>query len=76
MHFRNVSATLPVFTETFLDNGYADMAAIMRALLAVSYDGTVTYDHTPRLPGVYEPGGGPAFGLGYIRGLLDCVGKA
>jgi D-mannonate dehydratase len=54
---------------------YADMTAIMRALLAVGYGGTVTHDHTPRLPGVYEAGGGPAFGLGYIRALLDCLGK-
>jgi hypothetical protein len=51
------------------------MTAIMRALLAVGYGGTVTHDHTPRLPGVYEAGGGPAFGLGYIRALLDCLGK-
>ena len=33
IHFRNVSAPLPHFVETFMDNGYMDMYKIMNALL-------------------------------------------
>jgi hypothetical protein len=32
IHFRNVSAPLPHFVETFMDNGYYDMYKIMKAL--------------------------------------------
>ena len=32
IHFRNVSAPLPHFVETFMDNGYYDMWKIMKAL--------------------------------------------
>ncbi len=71
VHFRNVSAPLPVFTETFLDNGYMDMYAIMRTLVEVGYAGTVTLDHTPRFAGDYALGAGPAYAIGYMRALLE-----
>ncbi len=32
VHFRNVTSPLPVFVETLLDDGYMNMAEIMRAL--------------------------------------------
>jgi mannonate dehydratase len=73
VHFRNVSATLPDFTETFLDNGYMDMYQVMKTLVEVGYTGTVTFDHTPRLVGDYAKGGGPGFATGYMRALLNCA---
>ena len=39
IHFRNVSAPLPHFVETFMDNGYYDMSKIMGALVEVKFDG-------------------------------------
>jgi len=36
IHFRNVSAPLPHFTETMIDDGYYDMSKIMRALVESS----------------------------------------
>ena len=36
IHFRNVSAPLPHFVETFMDNGYYDMYKIMKALRDVN----------------------------------------
>ena len=47
IHFRNVSAPLPHFVETFMDNGYYDMYKIMKALHDVNFDGIVILDHTP-----------------------------
>ena len=71
VHFRNVSASLPRFTETFLDNGYADMYPLMRALCAAGYGGTVTLDHTPRFAEPFDAGGGTAYAIGYMRALLE-----
>jgi len=69
IHFRNVSAPLPHFVETFMDNGYYDMYKIMKALRDVNYDGIVILDHTPGLVG----GGNAqtAYGFAYMRALLN-----
>ncbi len=71
VHFRNVSAPMPRFTETFLDNGYMDMYQIMRVLVQSGYDGTVTLDHTPAFPATYNVGTGTAYAIGYMRALLE-----
>ena len=47
-NFRNVSSTLPRFTETFVDAGYMDMYPVMKAFVEVGYQGTMILDHTPR----------------------------
>src|SRR6266487_849783 len=51
IRFRNVSAPLPHFVETFMDNGYYDMYKIMKALRDVNYDGIVIPDHIPSMVG-------------------------
>ena len=51
VHFRNVSASLPHFVETFPDDGYQDMYRVMRELRAVSFDGAMDPDHVPQLVG-------------------------
>ncbi len=72
IHFRNVSSPLPVFTETFLDNGYMDMYKIMRLLVELKYDGTITLDHTPKFT---DWAGGKAaasaYAYGYMRALQN-----
>jgi len=73
VHFRNVTSTLPEFVETFLDNGYMDMRVVMQTLVESGYRGTITLDHTPKFVGDYAKGGGPAFGVAYMRALLKCV---
>ena len=35
IHFRNVSAPLPHFSETLIDDGYYDMSKVMQALVEV-----------------------------------------
>jgi mannonate dehydratase len=49
IHFRNVSAPLPHFTETMIDDGYYDMSKIMRALVEVKFEGIMIPDHIPGL---------------------------
>jgi len=47
IHFRNVSAPIPHFVETFVDNGYTDMLKLMRTLHAVDFRGALIADHVP-----------------------------
>jgi mannonate dehydratase len=51
LHFRNVSAPLPRFVETFPDDGYVDMLCVMRTLHEVGYTGAIVPDHIPQLAG-------------------------
>ena len=51
VHFRNVSAPLPHFVETFPDDGYLDMYRVMRELRAVGFEGAMEPDHVPQLVG-------------------------
>lgn len=69
IHFRNVSAPLPHFVETFMDNGYYDMYKIMKALRDVNYDGIVILDHSPSLVGGQFAQ--TAYGFAYMRALLN-----
>ena len=43
VHFRNISAPLPHFVETFLDNGYMDMYRIMRVLVETGLIGLAIF---------------------------------
>lgn len=69
--FRNVSAPLPHFVETFLDDGYMDMYQVMKALRVVGYSGSLVPDHIPELTG--DDGirrAGTAYCIAYLRALL------
>jgi mannonate dehydratase len=69
VHFRNVSAPLPHFVETFLDNGYYDMYKIMKALRDVNFNGIVDPDHTPSMVGGRSVQ--MAYSFAYMRALLN-----
>jgi mannonate dehydratase len=69
IHFRNVSAPLPHFVETFMDNGYYDMWKIMKALRDVEFDGIVILDHSPTMVGGNTAQ--TAYGFAYMKALLN-----
>src|SRR5260370_5950536 len=69
IHFRNVSAPLPHFVETFMDNGYYDMYKIMKALRDVNYDGIVILDHSPSV--LARGTAQTAYGFAYMKALLN-----
>lgn len=69
VHFRNVSAPLPHFVETFLDNGYMDMYQVMKALREVDFDGVVIPDHIPLIANA--PKVSQAYTVGYMKALLE-----
>jgi mannonate dehydratase len=69
IHFRNVSAPLPHFVETFMDDGYYDMWRIMKALRDVAFDGIVILDHSPTMVGGNYAQ--TAYGFAYMKALLN-----
>lgn len=69
IHFRNVSAPVPKFVETFVDDGYTDMKKVMRALVEVEYQGILIADHVPQMVGGRNVGW--AYSIGYIKALYD-----
>ena len=82
IHFRNVSAPLPHFTETMIDDGYYDMSKIMKALVAVKFEGIMIPDHVPGLgvnpavaPAARAPGEAfrPSPALAYLLGCMNAM---
>ncbi len=83
IHFRNVSAPLPHFTETMIDDGYYDMSKIMRALVEVKFDGIMIPDHIPGVGSNPKTEGGagrpagegyrPNPSLGYLLGGMNAM---
>jgi mannonate dehydratase len=71
VHLRNVSSALPVFTETFIDEGYGDMPSLARALRDNNFDGILIADHVPAMIGGRYASW--AYPMGYIKGLFDAV---
>jgi mannonate dehydratase len=69
IHFRNVSAPIPYFVETFVDDGYTDMKQVMRTLVDVDFRGILIADHVPQMVGDRKTGW--AFSIGYIKALYD-----
>ena len=71
VHFRNISAPLPNFVETFLDNGYMDMYPIMKLFCDIGYEGTMILDHSPQfVPGMGR-GTGTAYAIGAMHALMQ-----
>ena len=69
VHFRNVSAPLPHFVETFLDDGYADVYQVMKALREVNFSGVLIADHIPMMANDRRVA--TAFTIGYVRALVE-----
>ena len=76
VHFRNTRGVAEErFEETFIEEGKVDMLAAMRAYKECDFDGVFIVDHTPGIVGDTGWGHrGRAYGVGYIKGLLKCVG--
>ena len=77
-HFRDIRGSVPVFEETFHDEGKTDMAAAMRAYFDIDFDGPMRPDHAPTMEGESNdnPGymvRGKIFAIGYMRGLIDSI---
>lgn len=74
VHFRNVSGTIPYFEETLSEDGYANMYAIMKQLVACGYEGPISIDHAFK---GYESTGGMigsfAYPTGHMKGPMHAA---
>ena len=72
VHFRNVSNPGSdnggIWQESLLDEGYQDMAMVMKALTDVGFDGCAIPDH---IPAFEEAGAGLAYSVAYMRALVQ-----
>ena len=68
IHFRNVTAPIPHFVETFVDNGYTDMWKLIRTLKEVDFRGNLIADHVPGMVGGNRVGW--AYSIGYIKAMI------
>ena len=69
VHMRNITTPLPDFTETFPDDGYLNLHAIMDVLIDIGFTGMIVPDHVPGDSDnalINE-----AFTLGYLRALIQ-----
>jgi len=73
VHFRNVSSPLPTFHETFPDDGYQDMYAVMKALRQVRCTASLIPDHYPRVVGDQNVRIANAYCISYMRALRQRV---
>lgn len=69
VHFRNVTQPLPHFVETFLNDGYADMYPIVKALREVDFGGVLIPDHIPLMDDDRKVG--TAYSIGYMQALVE-----
>lgn len=74
VHFRNVSnpgsENGGVWQESLLDEGYQNMAHVMKALVDVGFDGCAIPDH---IPNFCSPGAGLAYSIAYMRALVQAA---
>lgn len=71
VHFRNVDAPLPVFEEVLCEDGYADMYAIMKQLVACGCQAVISIDHGFQpTEGFGGRTGTHLYPTGFMKGLL------
>lgn len=75
IHLRNIKGGWNYFQEVYPDNGDMDFAEIIRALKNVGYDKMVMPDHIPQHDDPASGLQGHAFAFGYIKALIDVIGK-
>jgi mannonate dehydratase len=79
VHLRNIAGTPQDFIETFPDEGNVDLAAVVRKLQEIGFDGYLRSDHAPQLATDHgsTPEGygiqGHLFTIGYLRGLIQAT---
>lgn len=78
VHFRNAVGDKYKFRETFHDNGFINMADIMRLYKKCGVDVPIRVDHVPLMAGErQELAGYTALGrlyaIGYLKGIMESV---
>ena len=76
VHFRNEDSTLHRFEETLIEDGYADMYAIMKQLVACDCQAVVSIDHGfAPMEGFGGMPGSFCYPTGFMKGLMWAAEK-
>ena len=80
LHIRDITGTRECFRETFHDNGPTDMPKLLATALEHCPNCLVRPDHTPTMAGEGNENfgytmQGNLFAIGYVRGILETLGK-
>ena len=76
VHFRNVDSQLPVFEEVLCEDGYADMYAIMKQLVACDCNAVISVDHGFQpTKGFGGMTGTFVYPTGFMKGLMWAAEK-
>jgi mannonate dehydratase len=73
IHMRNIRGGLHGFEEVYPDEGEMDFFQVMRILRDVQFSGSILPDHMPRHPDDPRSLQSFAFGMGYIKALIQAV---
>lgn len=73
VHFRNVRGKVPLYKETFVDDGDIDMLRVLRILKRNNYKGVLIPDHTPQMSCAAPWHAGMAFALGFMQAGLKAI---
>lgn len=77
VHFRNVRGTVPKFDETFINDGDADMFAMLKLYKECGFDGFIVDDHVPHVVDDTPWGHrSRAYAMGYIQSMLDIINRS
>jgi len=64
---------VPIYQETFIDDGDVDMIRILGILRRNGYEGVLIPDHTPQMSCAAPWHAGMAYSLGFMRAALKVL---
>jgi mannonate dehydratase len=71
VHLRNVRGKVPVYQETFIDEGDMDVHRVLRILHRNGFNGVIIPDHAPQMSCAAPWHAGMAFAMGYLKAAID-----
>ena len=74
VHLRNVRGKVPLYKETFIDDGDVDVLRVLRILKQNGFTGVVIPDHAPQMACAAPWQAGMAYALGYLRAGIQACG--
>ncbi len=73
VHLRNIRGKVPVYRETFIDDGEIDAGLVLEILHRNGFQGVVIPDHAPSMTCGAPWHAGMAFAMGYMKAKIDLL---
>ena len=73
VHLRNVRGKVPLYKETFIDDGDVDVLRVLRILKKNNFNGVIIPDHAPQMSCAAPWHAGMAYALGFLRAGLKTL---